>query len=127
MTKDVVFLNAEDDIVYALARFKEMNIMSLPVLNSTHQLVGTLALSDVVEWFCNESEMRGTWQEQVKHIMHRQVVMVKPEQNMADLIPYFVEKSFNYLPVVGDDRKILGIISRSDMIAVLYQNLLQFK
>jgi CBS domain-containing membrane protein len=51
--------------------------------------------------------------------------MVKPEQNIADLIPYFVEKSFNYLPVVGEDRKILGIISRSDMIAVLYQNLLQ--
>ncbi|HQV81303.1 MAG: HPP family protein [Agitococcus sp.] len=127
MTKSVVFLNADDEIVYALARFKEMNIMSLPVLNTTHQLVGTLALSDVVEWFCNEAEMRGTWQNQVKHIMHRQVVMVKPEQNIADLIPYFVEKSFNYLPVVGDDRKMLGIISRSDMIAVLYQNLLQFK
>ncbi|HNN27908.1 MAG TPA: HPP family protein [Agitococcus sp.] len=127
MTKDVVFLNAEDDIVYALARFKEMNIMSLPVLNSTHQLVGTLALSDVVEWFCNESEMRGTWQEQVKHIMHRQVVMVKPSQNIVDLIPYFVEKSFNYLPVVGGDQKLLGIISRADMIAVLYQNLLQLK
>lgn len=127
MTKEVVFLNADDQIIQALACFKEMNIMSLPVLNQSHQLVGTLALSDVVEWFGNQSEMRGTWQVQVKHIMHRQVVMVKPSQNIVDLIPYFVEKSFNYLPVVGGDQKLLGIISRADMIAVLYQNLLQLK
>lgn len=125
MSKDVIYINADDEILHALDRFKQMNIMSLPVLNETHQLVGTLALSDVVEWFRNTSEIRSPWQDQVKHIMHRQVVMVKPEQNIADLIPYFVEKSFNYLPVVGEDRKILGIISRSDMIAVLYQNLLQ--
>lgn len=125
MTKDVVFLKAESDIVSVLDRFKAMNIMSLPVANQQHQLVGTLALSDVVTWFRDNAELRGRGQYQVQHIMHRQVVMVKPEQPMADLIPYFVEKSFNYLPVVGDDNILLGIISRSDMIAVLYQSLLQ--
>jgi CBS domain-containing membrane protein len=125
MTQDVIYLNAEDDILKALEVFKQMNIMSLPVVNVEHTLVGTLALSDVVEWFKQVSEIRNAWQDKVKHIMHRQVVMVTPEQNITDLIPYFVEKSFNYLPVVQSDKTLLGIVSRSDMIAVLYQNLLQ--
>ncbi|KAF7276199.1 hypothetical protein GWI33_010825, partial [Rhynchophorus ferrugineus] len=126
MTKDVIYLDEDDGILDALERFKQMNLMSLPVSNAQHQLKGTLALSDVVDWFQKNSDLRSLWQDQVKHIMHRQVVMVKPEQNIVDLIPYFVEKSFNYLPVV-DDGKLIGIISRSDMIAVLYQNLLQQK
>jgi CBS domain-containing membrane protein len=54
--------------------------------------------------------------------MVRQVVTVKPEQPIQDLVPYFVERSFNYIPVV-EKQKMVGIISRADMIAALNQQL----
>jgi len=38
------------------------------------------------------------------------------------LVPYFVERSFNYIPVV-EKQKMIGIISRADMIAALNQQL----
>ena len=60
----------------------------------------------------------------MKHIMVRQVVTVKPEQPIQDLVPYFVERSFNYIPVV-EHKKIVGMISRADMIAALNQQLNQ--
>ena len=60
----------------------------------------------------------------MKHIMVRQVVTVKPEQPIQDLVPYFVERSFNYIPVV-EHQKIVGMISRADMIAALNQQLNQ--
>lgn len=125
MTIDVVYLHEDDDILKALDVFKKLNIMSLPILNAEHQLTGTLALSDVVEWFRTSSDMRSPWQDQVGQVMHRQVVMVRPTQDVIDLVPYFVEKSFNYLPVIAQDQKLLGMISRADMIAVLYQQLQQ--
>ena len=124
MSKHVVSLNEQDDIHSALDKFKQMNLMSLPVSNAEQQLVGTLALYEVVEWFKRANDMRTTWEYQVKHIMVRQVVTVKPEQPIQDLVPYFVERSFNYIPVV-EHQKIVGMISRADMIAALNQQLNQ--
>ena len=54
--------------------------------------------------------------------MVRQVVTVKPQQPIQDLVPYFVERSFNYIAVV-ENQRMVGIISRADMIAALNQQL----
>jgi len=50
------------------------------------------------------------------------VVTVRPEQPIQDLVPYFVERSFNYIPVV-EYKKVIGIVSRADIIAALNQQL----
>ena len=122
MSKDVITLQQDDDIQLALDKFKQVNLMSLPVVNAEQQLVGTLALYEVVEWFKHATDVRMSWQHQVKHIMNRKVVTVKPHQSIADLVPYFVERSFNYIPVV-EQQQLVGIISRADMIAILNQQL----
>ena len=75
-----------------------------------------------VEWFKGAADPRNSWQHYVKQIMSRRVVTVLPTQPIQDLVPYFVEKSFNYIPVV-EDRKLIGMISRADMIAALQQQL----
>ena len=56
--------------------------------------------------------------------MSRRVVTVEPSQPIQDLVPYFVEKSFNYIPVV-ENQRLIGIVSRADMIAALQQLLNQ--
>jgi len=120
MSKDVLCLYEDEDIQVAVEKFKQVNLMSLPVLNRAEQICGTLALYEVVEWFQKATDLRTSWQDQVKHIMKRQVVTVQPDQELQDLIPYFVERSFNYIPVV-DNKALVGIISRADMIAALYR------
>ena len=123
MTRDVISLHENDDIHQALDKFKQVNLMSLPVLSTAQELVGTLALYEVVEWFKRAADPRASWEYQVKQIMNRQVVTVQPKQHIQDLIPYFVERSFNYIPVVEGSR-LVGIISRADMIAAMHQLLL---
>ena len=122
MSKDVVSLQQDEDIHSALEKFKHMNLMSLPVIDTEQHLVGTLALYEVVEWFKHATDLPYSWKHQVKHIMLRQVVTVQPQQSIQDLVPYFVERSFNYIPVV-EQQRLVGIISRADMIAVLNQQL----
>lgn len=124
MSKDVIKLHEDDDIHQALDKFKAVNLMSLPVVNNKNHLVGTLALYEVVEWFKNATDPRNSWQHYVKQIMHRRVVTVDPRQPIQDLLPYFVEKSFNYIPVV-EEQCLIGMISRADMIAALQQQLSQ--
>lgn len=126
MTKDVATLHETDDIHHALDKFKQMNLMSLPVVNAEEKLVGTLAMYEVVEWFKRASDIRSSWEDQVKHIMTLKVVTVQPTQLIQDLVPYFVERSFNYIPVVSEQR-LVGIISRADIIAALNQELNHLK
>ena len=122
MSRDVIRLHEEDDIYQALDKFKSVNLMSLPVVNVQEKLVGTLALYEVVEWFEGATDPRNSWQHYVKQIMSRRVVTVDPLQPIKDLVPYFVEKSFNYIPVVEHER-LIGIVSRADMIAALQQQI----
>lgn len=122
MSKDVICLYEQDDIHLALDKFKRVNLMSLPVVNAAHELVGTLALYEIVEWFKRAADPRASWEDFVKQIMNRQVVTVQPTQPIQDLVPYFVERSFNYIPVI-ENQKLVGIISRADMIAALQQQL----
>jgi len=124
MSRDVIKLHENDDIHQALEKFKAVNLMSLPVVNAEENLVGTLALYEVVEWFKGATDPRNSWQHFVRQIMSRRVVTVDPLQPIQDLVPYFVEKSFNYIPVV-DNQRLVGIISRADMIAALQQQLNQ--
>ena len=98
--------------------------MSLPVVNMEEKLVGTLALYEVVEWFKGAADPRNSWQHYVRQIMSRRVVTVEPSQPIQDLVPYFVEKSFNYIAVV-ENQRLIGIVSRADMIAALQQLLNQ--
>lgn len=122
MSKDVISLHEQDDIHEALDKFKRVNLMSMPVVNVNEELVGTLALYEIVEWFKRAEEHHAPWEHLVKQIMDRKVVTVGPSQTIQDLVPYFVEKSFNYIPVV-EQQKLVGIISRADMIAALQQQL----
>ena len=124
MSRDVIKLHEDDDIHQALEKFKEVNLMSLPVVNAGEELVGTLALYEVVEWFKGATDPRNSWQHYVRQIMSRRVVTVEPSQPIQDLVPYFVEKSFNYIPVV-ENQRLIGIVSRADMIAALQQLLNQ--
>ena len=122
MTKDVICLYENDEVKDVLAKFKQINLMSLPVVNTQNILIGTLALYDVMECFNREPDMKFAWGNQVQDIMSKKVITVKPDQSIQTLIPYFVEHSFNYIPVV-ENKKLIGIISRADMIAVLNQQL----
>ncbi len=122
MSRDVIKLHEQDDIHHALDKFKAVNLMSLPVVNAEDHLVGTLALYEVVEWFKGATDPRNSWQHYVRQIMSHKVVTVSPMQPIQALVPYFVEKSFNYIPVV-DEQRLIGIVSRADMIAALQQQL----
>lgn len=126
MTQHVISLRAEDDIQSALEKFKQVNLMSLPVVTDLERLVGTLALYDVVEWFKRAADPKASWEEHVYQIMDYQVVTVQPDQPIQDLVPYFVERSFNYIPVV-EQQRLIGIISRADMIAALNQQMIQMQ
>lgn len=57
--------------------------------------------------------------EAVGQIMTRQVRVTSAERPLADLLPLFSHEGHHHLPVLGPDRKLVGIITQTDVVAAL--------
>jgi CBS domain-containing protein len=54
----------------------------------------------------------------VKDVMHREVVTVSENENMAQLIAKFRKYNYHTLPVIDNDKKISGLVSSEDIMKV---------
>lgn len=56
---------------------------------------------------------------QVQHIMTANVQVVRPEATLQDLERTFIETGISGFPVTDRDKKLLGVVTRSDIIRQL--------
>lgn len=56
----------------------------------------------------------------VSKIMTSDVICVSPNQTMEEVERVFNEHAINHLPVVNENREILGMVSKSDVYKVSY-------
>jgi CBS-domain-containing membrane protein len=52
--------------------------------------------------------------------MTRDVLTASPSQELVDLIPAFSDGGRHHLPVVDADRRLVGILTQSDVVAALF-------
>lgn len=57
--------------------------------------------------------------EVVGQIMTRQVRVTSADRPLADLMPLFAHEGHHHLPVIGPDRRVLGILTQTDVVAAL--------
>lgn len=56
---------------------------------------------------------------EIKDLMTRPVVTLHPSDKMAIAADIFEHQAFHHIPVVDDERKVVGIISRHDYYKIL--------
>lgn len=124
MSKNILALSPFDSLTKALHLFEQNNLMSLPVLNEKQRLIGSVSVYHLLESHDGYVGLRNHMDgpaDQVHQVMERKVFTVGVNQPIADLIPYFTDKGFHYLPVINIEHQLLGIIGRADMIAALFE------
>jgi len=149
MTKDVVTLLQEDTIRSASLKMAEKNISGAPVLNGDGKLIGMLSEADVLRSlktttktlqmvFPSLSSIGVSFREQltekealeayqdvenmtVKELMTLDVVTVSSDDELRDAISQMVAKGINRLPVVDKMGKVVGIITRGDILRGIAQ------
>src|SRR3989338_7608209 len=73
-----------------------------------------------------------------KDIMTKEVITVHPETSLLDVAKVLAERNFDGVPVVGNDNKLVGIVTEYDLInktsavhlptlQIILRNLPQFK
>jgi CBS domain-containing membrane protein len=63
--------------------------------------------------------------ETVGQIMNRDVRTAFQDQPVVELVPLMSDAGLHSIPVLDDDRRLVGMLTQSDMIATLYEKNLQ--
>ena len=116
MTRNVITLTPDMEILKALLVLAENDIAGAPVLDE-RALVGILTGKD-----CLKSALRAAYHSEYGGVlatfMSRDVVTVAPDDGLVQVAQQFVERPFHRYPVM-EEGTMVGIISRRDVIQAL--------
>ncbi|MDR3551550.1 MAG: CBS domain-containing protein [Clostridia bacterium] len=120
--KDVVFLKTTMTIRKALDVIDAHSFNEMPVINSEGEYWGTLSQGDILHFIRGNPDPRRLLRFRIKDLQPR--MLIKPVRincNIEDLI--MVSIGQNFVPVIDDNDKFIGIIKRSAIITYCYQRL----
>ncbi len=114
MSKSLVTLRPNMDVLQAVHLLVEHKISGAPVLDDHGNIVGMLTERDCMEVVLKAS-YHGELGGQVEQYMSRVVRTVDVDSSLLDLAQMFVNSPYRRYPVM-DGNRLVGIISRRDML-----------
>ena len=118
MTKKVVVLSPDTDIYAAVRTLLKKKVSGAPVVATDQTLVGSLAEKDCLK-VVSATAFDGTPTGTVADYMTQTVNSVGPSASIYDVVDRFLQNHFRRLPVVDPDGRLLGQVSRRDVLAVI--------
>ncbi|OAB42042.1 CBS domain-containing protein [Paenibacillus glacialis] len=116
--QDVVCLTLESTLRQTLERMEFHRFTSVPMLDNNGEYAGTITEGDLL-WYMKNSEGKVTFENASKFLIKDIPIKMsnKPvsiDANMEDLIN--LAKVQNFVPVVDDMNRFIGIVRRSQII-----------
>ena len=119
----------------AWALLHSRRIKALPVIDRSRRIVGILTRAD----FTRAAQVQGhegaaarlrhlirptpgahsDKAEVVGQIMTRKVRVTSAHRSLGELVPIFSSSGHHHLPVVGEDQRLVGIVTQSDLVRAL--------
>lgn len=131
MSAPVHAVVADTHLKDAWALMRKHAIKALPVVDAQHAVIGIVTVADFMR-LANLEVHEGMGQrlralimgrpkrpDQVQQLMSSPVLQVVAEQHVMDLVPLFSEAGHHHIPVVDEERQLLGIITQSDLVKTL--------
>jgi anti-sigma regulatory factor (Ser/Thr protein kinase) len=83
----------------------------MPVVDENKQLIGIISIEDIIHAFeFNKIN------DPIQRIMSTQVVTIHRDDSLADVVDKFENYKYGRFPVVDDDNRVCGIISKEDIL-----------
>lgn len=138
MTKKVVAVKESESIKKLFKLMDKHDILGAPVVNEKNQVIGIVTESDLINHFTTIESPRGInllgsivylddinefnenlkdhCAETVKDIMTNKVITLEANAILLDAINLMATNKITRLPVVDKNNKLIGIITRSDIV-----------
>jgi CBS domain-containing membrane protein len=139
MSSPAISVEYDTELENVWRLFEEHNIRGLPVINKFNRIIGIVTVSNFVH---NASQMNTSGQsestiaeqlsqlrkrtpgfesdkpEVAGQIMTAPVITAQRTDRIADLAPLFTMHAIHHIPVIDEKRKLVGILTREDILAV---------
>lgn len=144
MTTQVISIGPDESIENAVKLLAEYNISGLPVVDENRKVIGIISSSDIVKfsgslhivsligssgWVSPYTDVsaRATYSKghqllaskKVRDIMTKKVISVQETASAEEVAHILTKRRINRLPVTDANGTLVGIITRSDLIAAL--------
>jgi CBS domain-containing protein len=119
MSPEVLTAKEGTPLEEALKVLVTNKITGLPIVNATGQLVGVVSEFDVLRQLSAAEKLDSS-------VFSKPIEFTREVQTVADTTPLpeivklIVESRFRRLPVLDKDRKLIGIITRRDLMRLYY-------
>ena len=138
MTKELITVNAESTVEDTIKLLLDNKISGVPVTNADNELIGIVSESDLlfrdkdintpafisllggiiyledIDKF--EDQIRKKIAYKIKDIMTKNVVSVTEDQSVEKIVNLMLDKKINRIPVTDKKGKLVGIVTRSDIL-----------
>ncbi|WP_323149070.1 HPP family protein, partial [Pseudomonas oryzihabitans] len=134
MSQEPVTARAEMPLQEAWALMRARRIKALPVIDRQGYLLGIVTVADFMRQIDLDVHEGLGWRlrtlvrpkarqddHTVGHIMTRTVRVASADRLLIDLVPVFSENGHRHIPIIDGSRRLVGIITQSDLIRALYQ------
>jgi len=117
MTKEVITVNEKMSVVDLAKILCENKISGVPVVDKDKKLVGVVTEKDLINIIFS-GNVRNT---KVGDIMSRNIIKFTPDTDIDKIALAISEKNVRRVIIVDDKDKVVGIVSRRDIIKMLIE------
>jgi CBS domain-containing membrane protein len=136
MSRNLVTAEYGTDIEEAWAQLHFYKIKAIPVVDKARRVIGIITLVDFMKhanlktyetfqdklmaFIKRTPGMSADKPEVVGQIMASPVYSAKETMHIVELVPLLSERGLHYIPIVDAERRLVGMVTQSDLIAALY-------
>ena len=142
MTSEVVTVSIDESVEQCAKLLQEYNISGLPVLDAAGKVAGMITEGDLIRRASRikapgyleilggliylgspkkfVDELQRAMSLEAGQLMSKNLISVNPEDTVEKAATLMVEKNVSRLPVIDDQEKLVGIVSRRDIMGSLY-------
>lgn len=117
MTKDVITISPDATLADAIELLVAKEISGMPVVDADEKVIGIISEKDILN-FAFSGNLRNT---RVKEAMSKEVFSFTSDTDIDRISLCLSENKFRRVPII-DNGKLVGIVSRRDIIRVLLFN-----
>lgn len=119
MTRQVVLIleNIPLSQVQAIARQYDYN--GFPIVTLEGRLVGMITKGDLLRATRASFTDSGTWRQPVSRWMAHGVLALRPEDSLRTAVETMADSGFRSLPVIDGGGRVVGIVSRNDLMTAI--------
>ncbi|MEM5828135.1 MAG: CBS domain-containing protein [Candidatus Aenigmatarchaeota archaeon] len=120
MSTQIIFANLDESLYEISKKLTSHNISGLPVLDESGKIVGIISQTDIIkllERFGEEKFKEIKAKDVIKR--RKRLIVAKPTTTLKTLLKLMIKHDISRIPIVDENKKVIGIVSKSDIIKLL--------